>query len=129
MTIKELEQLSEMTRANIRFYEKEGLLSPARNESGYRDYSEADIQLLKKIIILRKLGIPVQQIGDILDGALPLQEALEENYSTTAEMNSAIEQSAERVKTTVSETYSRSLRPKATRMRLKRTRTTARTRS
>ena len=30
MTIKELEALINMTRANIRFYEQEGLISPAR---------------------------------------------------------------------------------------------------
>ena len=71
-----------LPRPNIRFYEKEGLISPSRNESGYRDYSEADIRQLKQIVILRKLGIPVQQIGDILDGVLPLQDALDENIHT-----------------------------------------------
>ena len=37
MTIAELERRSGMTRANIRFYEGEGLISPARRENGYRD--------------------------------------------------------------------------------------------
>ena len=82
MKINEAEQLLGITKANIRFYEKEGLLTPSRNENGYRDYSEADIRQLKQIVILRKLGIPVQQIGDILDGALPLQDALEENIAS-----------------------------------------------
>lgn len=82
MKINEAEQLLRITKANIRFYEKEGLLSPSRNEKGYRDYSESDIRQLKQIVILRKLGIPVQQIGDILDGELPLQEALEQNIES-----------------------------------------------
>lgn len=82
MKINEAEQLLGITKANIRFYEKEGLLSPSRNESGYRDYTEADIALLKQIVILRKLGIPVQQIGDILDGVLPLQEAIDSNITS-----------------------------------------------
>lgn len=81
MKINEVEQRLEITKANIRFYEKEGLITPARTEKGYRDYSEEDIRRLKEIIILRKLGIPVQQIADILDGALPLQEALDANIS------------------------------------------------
>ena len=38
MTIKELETRTGMERANIRFYEKEGLLSPKRLDNGYRDY-------------------------------------------------------------------------------------------
>jgi DNA-binding transcriptional MerR regulator len=88
MKINEAEQLLGITKANIRFYEKEGLLSPSRNESGYRDYSGGDIALLKQIVILRKLGIPVQKIGDILDGALPLQDALEENITS---LNAQIE--------------------------------------
>ena len=82
MKINEAEQLLGITKANIRFYEKEGLLNPSRNESGYREYSNADIVQLKQIVILRKLGIPVQQISDILDGVLPLQEALEDNIKS-----------------------------------------------
>lgn len=82
MKINEAEQLLGITKANIRFYEKEGLLTPSRTENGYREYSETDITQLKQIVILRKLGIPVQQIADILDGALPLQEALDQNIAS-----------------------------------------------
>ncbi len=45
MTIKEIEELSGMTRANIRFYEAEGLLAPVRGQNGYRDYAEEDLIL------------------------------------------------------------------------------------
>ena len=38
MNIGQLEAALGMTRANIRFYEKEGLLSPTRSENGYRDW-------------------------------------------------------------------------------------------
>lgn len=85
MKINDVEKQLCITKANIRFYEKEGLISPARSENGYREYSEADIALLKQIIILRKLGIPVQQIADILDGALPLQDALDSNIHALQE--------------------------------------------
>lgn len=77
MKINDVEQILGITKANIRFYEKEGLLTPCRSENGYRDYSDSDIQRLKEIVIYRKLGIPVQQIAEILDGVLPLQDALE----------------------------------------------------
>ena len=85
MKINDAEKLLGITKANIRFYEKENLLTPTRTEKGYRDYSEADILRLKEIIILRKLGIPVQQIQDILDGILPLQEALDRNILSLQE--------------------------------------------
>ena len=82
MRINEVEQLLGITKANIRFYEKEGLFCPGRTEKGYRDYTEADITRLKEIIIYRKLGIPVQRIADVLDGAVPLQDVLNETMQS-----------------------------------------------
>ena len=49
MTIKEVEKKLNITRANIRFYEKEGLLQPKRCDNEYRDYSEDDLKRLEKI--------------------------------------------------------------------------------
>ena len=57
MKIKEMEERSGMTRANIRFYESEGLLSPEREINGYREYSEEDLQVLMRIKLLRSLHI------------------------------------------------------------------------
>ena len=37
MTIKDVEVLTGLPRANIRFYESEGLIDPARNDNGHRD--------------------------------------------------------------------------------------------
>ena len=53
MTIKEIEELAGMPRANIRYYEAEGLLNPTRSENGYRDYSTEDFEILQKIKLLR----------------------------------------------------------------------------
>ena len=53
MTIKEMETRSGLTRANIRFYEAEGLLTPQRRPNGYRDYSEEDLAELQRIKLLR----------------------------------------------------------------------------
>ena len=72
MKINELEKELNISRANIRFYEKEGLLNPTRKENGYREYSEKDIAVLKKIIIYRKLGISIQDIRGIFDGTVVL---------------------------------------------------------
>ena len=55
MTIKEIEELAGMPRANIRYYEKEGLLNPERDVNGYREYSEKDLLILKKIIFQVKI--------------------------------------------------------------------------
>ena len=79
MTIKEVEQLLEVPRATIRFYEKQGLISPARGENGYRDYTDEDVETLKKIIILRKIGMTVEEISDLFDGIQSMNKALDAN--------------------------------------------------
>ena len=62
MRIKEVEELTGITSKNIRFYEKEGLISPKRSENGYRDYSNEDIEILKSIKLYRKLDISLEDI-------------------------------------------------------------------
>lgn len=77
MTIKEMETLSGMTRANIRFYEAEGLLTPMRNENGYRDYSVSDLDTLRRIKLLRALHIPLEEIREVQSGKRELTEVLD----------------------------------------------------
>ncbi len=77
MRIKEVEDLVGITRKNIRFYEKEGLLTPGRElENSYRDYSEEDVKRLQVIKLLRKLDMPISGISDVLEGRIALSEAL-----------------------------------------------------
>lgn len=68
MTIKEVEERTGLSRSNVRFYEKEGLIAPSRNEkNGYRDYSKSDIESIKKIAYLRTLGVSVEDIRNIIE--------------------------------------------------------------
>ena len=61
MKINEIEKIVGISKKNIRFYEDQGLLSPARNrENGYREYGQEDLVILQKIKFLRKLGIPLE---------------------------------------------------------------------
>lgn len=77
MKINEVERLVGVTKRNIRFYEKEGLLAPDRNaENGYRDYGEADVETLKKIKLLRKLDLPLEEIRRMQRGTLTLSDGM-----------------------------------------------------
>ena len=76
MTIKELEARSGMTRANIRFYEQEGLLTPQRLDNGYRSYSEEDLATLQRIRLLRLLGLSLEELRALQKGEQPLSAAL-----------------------------------------------------
>ena len=76
MNVSQLETALDLPRASIRFYEKEGLLSPERLANGYRDYSEADLETLRRIKLLRALGLPLEDIKALQAGELRLGDAL-----------------------------------------------------
>ena len=94
MKINEVEKLLNIPKATIRFYEKEGLLAPKRNENTYREYSEMDVETLKKIVVLRKISIYVDDIKQLQNGKLLLQDALSINltnlYTQMEELKCAI---------------------------------------
>ena len=75
--IKEVEARVGLCAKNIRFYEKEGLLAPRRQAgNGYRDYDGADLAALRRIKLLRKLDVPLEEIKAMLAGTLTLDEGL-----------------------------------------------------
>lgn len=77
MKINEVERLVGVTKRNIRFYEKEGLLAPGRNsENGYRDYSDEDVETLKQVKLFRKLDLPLEEIRRIQQGTLTVPDAM-----------------------------------------------------
>ena len=78
MNIKQASKQSGVSAPNIRFYEKEGLLNPARLPGNdYRDYTEQDIRTLRFIRMLRMLDVPLPTIKAVLRGEQPLQQALQ----------------------------------------------------
>ena len=77
MTSKEMEARSGVPRANIRYYEAEGLLAPARSGNGYRDYSEEDLRTLEKIKLLRRLGVTIEELRALRDGKADLAAVLD----------------------------------------------------
>lgn len=77
-SIKEAEALTGISRQNIRYYEKMGLLNPKRDAgNGYRKYDEGDIERLKAILLFRKLDMPLEEIHKLLDCEIDLQQALD----------------------------------------------------
>ena len=77
MTIKEVEEQTGLTRSNIRFYEREKLVEPTRNDkNGYRDYSESDVENIKKIAYLRTLEISIEDIRNIMSDKVSLAEII-----------------------------------------------------
>lgn len=77
MKIKQVEELVDITRKNIRFYEEQGLLSVGRSENGYREYGVEDVKRLKQIRLLRRLSVPIEDIRQLFHGKYTLEDVLE----------------------------------------------------
>ena len=94
MKINEVERQLGITKDNIRFYEREGLLAPKRLPNGYRDYDEENLETLRAILILRRLGVPVADIKDVLEHSVSLDAAMTKNIeeleTKMKEMNGAL---------------------------------------
>lgn len=81
MRIQEVEFKTGLTRANIRFYEKEGLIEIDRKENGYRDYSEENVDTLLKIKLLRQLNVAIDDIRDTQQNKIELSKILEKRMT------------------------------------------------
>ena len=90
MTSKEMESRSGVPRANIRYYEAEGLLNPARRGNGYRDYSEEDLRTLEKIKLLRRLGVTIEELRALRDGKADLSAVLDRRLAEVGGQRAAL---------------------------------------
>jgi DNA-binding transcriptional MerR regulator len=78
MKINQVEELTGISKKNIRFYEEQGLIRPNRDPAnGYREYSLADVTDLNRVKLLRKLGISCEDIRRIQDGDLSFRECID----------------------------------------------------
>lgn len=62
MHISEVMKILEMSKKSIEIYEKSGLISPMKDESGYRIYGEKELNILKKVQMLRKMDFSISEI-------------------------------------------------------------------
>ena len=77
MKIQQAEELAGISKKNIRFYEKEGLLNVTRADNGYREYSLEDVERLKLIKLLRKLDFSIENIRDICEQKVSLKSCMD----------------------------------------------------
>lgn len=91
MKIKQVEELVGITSKNIRFYEDQGLINPERAENGYREYHQQDIEILKKIKLLRKLDISVEMIKQLFYQNADLTACLEKHILELQKEQASIE--------------------------------------
>lgn len=62
MLIGEFSKITGISADTLRYYEKEGIIKPIRNESGRRNYLESDVKWAEFIIRLKDTGMPIREI-------------------------------------------------------------------
>lgn len=79
-TVQKLGHLAGVSSRTLRYYDEIGILKPARiNSSGYRIYSQAEVDRLQQILFYRELGVGLESIKEIVtapsfDGTKALRE-------------------------------------------------------
>lgn len=75
--------------SGLRWYESVGVLRPApRGENGYRNYTEADVSLLRLVLTLRRLGLSAAEAGRLARLSF-------EGEGTAAELPAALQRQRE----------------------------------
>ncbi len=85
MNIREVEELTGLVRANIRYYEDEGFFTPERARNGYRNYTDEDVRVLKRIKLLRMLEIPIEEIRRVQSDETLMRTVLEQSIRRAEE--------------------------------------------
>lgn len=66
MRIKELSERADVSPRLLRYYEEQGLLTPRREENGYRDFDESLVVRVEQIRSLLSAGLTTEIIRDVL---------------------------------------------------------------
>jgi MerR family transcriptional regulator, thiopeptide resistance regulator len=91
--VGEFAALTGVTVRALQHYDRIGLLTPNRSDSGHRIYADTDRRRVVHILALRAVGMPLQQIGDLLKGsASDLPEALRAQRARLEQSRTGIEE-------------------------------------
>ena len=64
-TIKQTVEKTGISADTLRYYDREGIVSPKRNANGYRQYSDNDISILKNIIVMKYAHFSLAEMKSI----------------------------------------------------------------
>ncbi|MFD1037803.1 MerR family transcriptional regulator [Virgibacillus byunsanensis] len=79
MKVKEVADLVGISVRTLHHYDHIGLLTPEETtESGYRIYSDRDLEMLQQVLFFKELGLPLKKIKEIINSpSFDKKEALE----------------------------------------------------
>ncbi|MEU0164246.1 MerR family transcriptional regulator [Streptomyces iakyrus] len=100
MFIGELSRRTGVSTRSLRYYEQQGLLRPQRRASGYREFDDSDVMVVRRVRILLAAGLNTDLIREVLpcmtdEGAVlaPICEEMAEGLRRERDrLTSSIEQ-------------------------------------
>lgn len=91
-TIKELTEMSGVTKRTLRYYDQIGLLCSGRISNGYRVYGQAEVDRLQQILFYKELDVPLVEIEQILGAPdYDREKALSKHLSELLQKKNKIE--------------------------------------
>jgi len=97
--IGEFSRISKVPIKTLRFYDEVGLLHPTRVDdfTGYRYYTFSQLARLHRILALKEMGFPLEQIGRLLDNELSPEQLRGMLKARRAEIQSRVDEELERL--------------------------------
>jgi DNA-binding transcriptional MerR regulator len=93
MRIGELARRTGVSERMLRYYEQEGLLTPKRTDTGYRDYGPDEVDAAHRIRVLSSAGLKISSIRLLLPCVLGTQPV----FHPCAEARAALRREVEKL--------------------------------
>ena len=77
MTTHEVEEMLDITKKTLIYYENEGLVKPLRDNNNYRCYNQDDVSKIKFIPLLREMDVAIEEIKQIINKKKSIRDILE----------------------------------------------------
>ena len=101
-SVHQLAELSGVSVRTLHHYDQIGLLVPARSANGYRRYGEREVERLQHIMLYRACGMPLSQIGELLDSpSFSQTEALHDHLERLLAQRRKLDQAIRTVQQTL----------------------------
>ena len=93
-TVGEMAKLSNISKQTLIFYDRKGVFSPnyVDADNGYRYYSADQLELLDNILILKEMGLSLEEIKSFMEN-----RSVELALSLMREQKQKMEQRMERI--------------------------------
>ncbi|NUG39013.1 MerR family transcriptional regulator [Lactobacillus mellis] len=95
--IGEISKITNLTIDTLRYYEKEGLIKPARDQNNIRMYSDSDIRWIQFIKKLKQTGMPLKNIKEYSNLRDQGDSTINERLSLLYEQKQRLEQNSKQL--------------------------------